>query len=718
MRSKRYHIILSVFLLLKFDFAFSESHISKNSLEIQIDGLLKEEAWKNSHKIKGFYNHFPLDNGQSENQTEAMIFHDGVNLYIGAIYHDTRPDHQVNTLKRDLYYEGVLISDCFGVVLDPYNTKDNGYLFALNAQGVQYDALIGNINELNSSWNAIWKSSVSVKGNDKYFEIAIPLDAINFNADNQSWGVQLFMNDTKINLVTTSVQSPRNFVQYDLRYTEEIEIKDLPDKVSNKYSIQPEFTATTNEDFLTNERNQSSKISLNGQYNITPSLRLDLAVNPDFSQVEVDQQVTNLSRFAINFPERRKFFLENSDLFSGLGTFNTNPFYSRRIGANSDIIYGAKISGNLSSNNRIGLLNAQTRGTSEVGNTNYTVAVTRHRFSDAVNSTAYLVNTLEDQFYNRIGGAELDYKSENGKWISNVNFSKSFTSHLSGKNNFIGASVGYNTKAFEWELEFQNTGRNYRAETGFIPFQFNYDASSDSFIQEGFTISRAGFQVRHFPKKSKKVDWIRRFWLTNMNVYNEDNSLRSATFFWSPFAIRFKNSSYVYAASQTQIENLRYSFDFLQSGDAISPGQYVQTFARIGYWAPNNQKFYYNIRFEYGQFYGGWRLNPEVRISYRVLPIAVISAGYEINDIDLGAKGSKTFHQARLSSEIYFDNRLNWTTYFQYNTQANNVNINSRVQWEYKPLSYIYLVFTNNYNEHFDAKNWGLSFKINRRLDF
>ena len=683
-----------------------------------IDGILDEEAWGFSQTVTGFYNHFPIDEGLSENQTEVKIFHDGVKLYIGAIYHDTQPQNNVNTLKRDLYYEGVFISDCFGVVLDPYNTQDNGYLFALNAEGVQYDALIGNINDLNGSWNTIWEGKVSVEGNDKYYEMAIPLDALNFGNTNSVWGVQFFINDTKINLFSTAEPSPRNFDQYDLRYTKKIEVTDLPDKVTNKYSVQPSITATTTEDLQTDVKSDSYKVSLNGQYNISPSLRLDLAINPDFSQVEVDRQVTNLTRFAVNFPERRKFFLENSDLFSELGTFETNPFYSRRIGAATDIMYGAKISGNVSPNNRIGILNTHTNGDGETDGTNYTVAVTRHKFSSSINATGFVVNTQRANFHNRIGGANLDFKSPNGRWTSNTKYSKAFTSHLSGQNNFFSSQVEYNTKELTMVLEYQTTGKNYSAETGFIPYQFNYDAETETFIKEGFKVAVAGFQIKHFPKKSKNVDWIRRFWLTNTNVLNEDNSLRSSIFFWSPFAIRFKNSSYVYVSSLTQIENLRYSFDFLQNGKNIQPDQYVYTFGRVGYWAPNNRKLYYNLRFEYGQFYGGTRLNPEVRVVYRLLPRAVISVSYEINDIDLDELGQRTFHLARFTSEIYFNNTLNWTTYFQYNTQADNVNINSRVQWEYKPLSYVYLVFTNNYNQDFGPKNWGVSFKINRRIDF
>ena len=96
-------------------------------------------------------------------------------------------------------------------------------------------------------------------------------------------------------------------------------------------------------------------------------MNLDLTLNPDFSQVEVDQQVTNLTRYEVTLPEKRQFFIENSDLFSSFGNSkDANPFFSRRIGIGKDINgngienkidYGMRLSGKLNNNFRIGLLN-------------------------------------------------------------------------------------------------------------------------------------------------------------------------------------------------------------------------------------------------------------------------------------------------------------------------------------------------------------------------
>ena len=100
---------------------------------------------------------------------------------------------------------------------------------------------------------------------------------------------------------------------------------------------------------------------------ITSSLNLDLTVNPDFSQVEVDQQVTNLERFELFFPERRQFFLENGDLFTNFGYANIRPFFSRRIGLGVPIRFGARLSGKLNKDWRMGVMDMQTASVDEIG---------------------------------------------------------------------------------------------------------------------------------------------------------------------------------------------------------------------------------------------------------------------------------------------------------------------------------------------------------------
>ena len=164
--------------------------------------------------------------------------------------------------------------------------------------------------------------------------------------------------------------------------------------------------------------------------------------------------------------------------------------------------------------------------------------------------------------------------------------------------------------------------------------------------------------------------------------------------------------------------DLKYGFDPLGNGNALQPKKYYYGHLKIGYNSANNQKLRYRLNIQKGNYYSGKRTSGGLYLNYQLLPFANFEASYDINAIDLNELGKETFHLARFTGEVFFNNRLNWTTYIQYNTQRDNFNINSRLQWEYKPLSYIYVVVSDNYNETIARKNWGIAFKMNYRFEF
>src|SRR5690606_29952146 len=168
-------------------------------------------------------------------------------------------------------------------------------------------------------------------------------------------------------------------------------------------------------------------------------LNLDLTVNPDFAQVDVDRQVINLSRFSIFFPERRNFFLENSDLFSSFGFRIIRPFFSRRIGlsngTNIPIPFGARLSGKIGRNWRVGLMNISTSGYRFNDSTyeearNYTVAAFQRRIFSASNIAGIFVNSFDvrnPNKYNHVAGLDYNLQSKNGKWLGKAFWHQSFS---------------------------------------------------------------------------------------------------------------------------------------------------------------------------------------------------------------------------------------------------------------------------------------------------
>jgi len=700
--------------------------ISFFNTSIQLDGELNEPVWNDLIPEGGFLNYIPNNGDLASNKTEVKMFHNGKNLYISAVYHDTTSEVQIGSLKRDDIGTSGADSDSFAIILDTYNQQQSGYFFIVNMGGALIDALVSRSRDgfgVSTSWNTIWNARTSVKGNLKIYEVEIPLKALGYKADNPEWGVMFHTRNIKINEWTTSTPIGRNFSQFDLRLSKSFTVENLSENKSSRFAVTPSLTVNHTEDVANDIKDTPIKPSVDLQYNLSSSLKLDATINPDFSQIDVDRQVTNLSRFSVFFPERRNFFLENSDLFTNLGVSGVNPFYSRRIGADSEISFGLKLSGNIAKKTRLGVLNVATKAKADNPAQNYGALVVQQQLSDAFTATGFLINRqeidglsfLDD--HNRVGGVNLNYQSKNNKWTGLANVASSSTSGISGDNNFYNLGVWYNNINTSIYAGIRKVEKNYITDVGFVPRLYNYDALSQSIIREGYAQTSGRLTLTKFYKDSKTFDNYRYLNLSN-NTYLDDQGevLQSRTMLNND--LTFKNQSFIYGWVIHEYVNLKYAFDPLNNRNPIVAGQYNFVDAGLGFSSAESKKFQYGGNIGFGSYYSGHRNQFSINAQYRLMPIARLQVRYERNGIDLNALGTETFHLARFTGEVFFSNRLNWTTYIQYNTQFDNFNINSRLQWEYKPLSYIYLVVSDNYNQDLIRKNWGLAFKMNYRFDF
>ncbi len=697
--------------------------ISYKEVEIQVDGKLDEAVWQQLPTYTGFYNYAPNDVGLAEQQTEVKLFHNGSKLFIALVYHDNDERSQVSSLKRDV---PIGLSDGFAMILDTQNQSQNAYYFSVNAYGALIDGLVERINggyDFTTTWNALWDAKTSKNGKDKLYEVAIPLKFLNFNKETDHFGLQIYVRDIKKNAWTILNNVKRNYRLFDLRFTENFSIQELPDRAGSKFALTPALMVNDQHDVINDDKETLVQPSLDLQYNLTSSLKLDATLNPDFSQIDVDQQVTNLSRFSIFFPERRNFFLENSDLFSNLGVQGVNPFYSRRIGANSDIQFGIKLSGNVAPKSRIGILNVQSEENELLASQNYAVLVGEQQFSKNLAATSYLINRQETdnlEFideYNRVTGVNLNYKSTNNRWLGLLNVGKSFSDGISDENTFYHGGIWYNKRGLAWNASLTSLGKNYITDLGFTPRLFNFDAINQVLVREGYTQLSTGLEYEKFYDRSETLNSFRMVNYNNNTYFDEQGDLNQMTNFLNS-ALFFKDLSAVYYVYTHNYVDLKYGFDPLGNGNAIQPGRYRFGLLKLGYNSANNQKFRYRFNLQRGNYFDGQQTSGGLYLNYQILPFANLELAYDVNAIDLDALGKETFHLARFTGAIFFNTRLNWTTYVQYNTQIDNLNINSRLQWEYKPLSYLYLVVSDNYTQNLSRKDWGVALKLNYRFDF
>ncbi|MDZ7646097.1 MAG: DUF5916 domain-containing protein [Cytophagales bacterium] len=362
--------------------------ISRANGPIIIDGVLGEPDWSNAGVASHFFLNYPVDTLAPAFQTEARVTFDDDNFYVSFVcFDDSRPT-VVQSLRRDFEWS---LNDNVGIYMDPYNDFTNGFFFGISPYGVQREGLMSgggtDSQGYNSNWDNKWYSAVKRLDDRWIAEIAIPFKSFRYNQGESVWNINFIRQDLKRNEVSSWIATPIQFFPSSLAWTGKVNWQSPSPHTGTNISIIPYATASASED---KEEGTSEKLvnaGFDAKVAITPSLNLDLTVNPDFSTVEVDRQIINLSRFEFQFPERRQFFSENSDLFSAPGfTSLTQPFFSRRIGLANDtsdnltrvpILYGARISGKIGSKWRVGLMNLQTKETESLGlpAQNYSVGV-------------------------------------------------------------------------------------------------------------------------------------------------------------------------------------------------------------------------------------------------------------------------------------------------------------------------------------------------------
>jgi len=284
------------------------------------------------------------------------------------------------------------------------------------------------------NWDSKWYSEVQLDDEKWVCEIAIPFKSIRFDDENTVWGINFSRLDLKASEKSSWAPVPRQFPSVSLAYAGALVWDAPPPKQGNNSSLIPYFYNRIVQENQSNAQNQF-KVGGDVKFNLTSSLNIDLTVNPDFSQAEVDQQVTNLDRFELFFPERRQFFLENADLFSNFGYATIRPFFSRRIGLEVPIDAGVRLSGNLNENWRIGVMDIQTQSDEDQGLSaqNFGVFSLQRKVLDRSNINFIFVNKQEvnrtnqsayTSPYNRNGGVEFNYFSQDNLWDGKLLFFK------------------------------------------------------------------------------------------------------------------------------------------------------------------------------------------------------------------------------------------------------------------------------------------------------
>nr|WP_307735121.1 DUF5916 domain-containing protein [Chitinophaga nivalis] len=689
--------------------------IRKAISPVKIDGVIDEAAWKVADVTTGFHMVLPMDTSAARLRTDVRMTYDDKNLYL--VVENYTPDegpYMVESLRRDFSF---LKNDNFLLFMDPFDDQTNGFSFGANAAGAQWDGLMYDGGKVDLSWDNKWVSVVKNYPDKWVFEAAIPFKTIRYKKGITKWGINFSRNDLKTTEKSAWAPVPRQFATASLAYTGSLEWDAAPPAAGANISLIPYLLGGISKDY---EKGTATKFrrdaGLDAKVAITSSLNLDLTVNPDFSQVDVDKQVTNLDRFELFFPERRQFFLENGDQFSNFGYATIRPFFSRRIGLGVPIHFGARLSGKLNKDWRLGVMNMQTGKQEATGlpAQNFTVAALQRRvFSRSnvgfifINKESLHYNPAEAEgkpvysAYNRNMGLEYNLASSNNFWTGKAMLLKSFSPGKSGYDMVHAANLQYTSK--QWNIGWQHeyVGRNYTAEAGYVPRQ-GYIKLAPQVTRLFFPLS--GPVLSHGPL-------VATTWFFDEKLHRTDNE----TLINYGIVFRKRNTLNIWAANT--FAQLLQPFDPTNTGkDSLLTGsRHSWSSMGMDYVSQPQQLFTYAFSARYGGYYAnGTRFMANTELGYRFQPYVSIALNVNFNKIDLPAPWhANTFWLVGPRLDVTMTNTLFFTGFMQYNGQQKNMNVNTRFQWRYRPASDLFIVYTDNYlPEPFFVRNRALVVKL------
>lgn len=691
-------------------------HIRKTTSPVIIDGIINEKAWQKTDVADDFYMVLPQDTSKASDHSEIRMTYDDKNLYLAATFYNSTPGtYYVESLRRDFSFGK---NDNFLLFIDPFNNQTTGFSFGSNAAGAQWDGTMYGGGRVDLNWDSKWISEVKSDEEKWVFEMAIPFKSIRYKDGVTEWGINFSRLDLKTSEKSSWTPIPRQFPTASLAYTGVLVWDAPPPSPGTNFSIIPYVLGGSSSDTDDeSKRVYEKKIGGDVKIGLTSSLNLDLTVNPDFSQVEVDREVTNLDRFELFFPEKRQFFLENADLFSNFGYATIRPFFSRRIGLGVPIQAGARISGNINEKWRLGVMDMQTSSMDDIGlpKQNFgVISLQRKVFSRSSiglmfidkESFNYPQDTEESRItypkFNRNLGLEYNLASSNNLWTGKAFFLKSFSPDKLGNGVTQAAHIEYKSKKWNWSVQEESVGRKYTAEVGFVP-------------RKGYVKMSSFLGYLFFPKNSKVVSHGPK--LSSSYFFNESMK-RTDNFSVLHYNLDFLNFSKLSLGLVDEYVELLEPFDPTGSGkDSLNIGTKHHWNAwRINYESKPQSMFTYSFRSHIGGYYeGGNRINITSDLGYRFQPYVSLSSNISYNYISLPEPWNNTeFWLIGSKIDITFTNKLFFATLFQYNEQSKNFNLNSRFQWRYKPASDLYVVYTNNHMlAPYSGRNWSLTLKLN-----
>jgi len=659
---------------------------------MHLDGILDEAAWLQADSITDLRQQDPDEGAPATERTVIRVLAGPDGLHVGFWCFDRDPAGLRRTqLRRDFDTDA---DDFVALLLDPQGDRRTGVYLAVNPNGARLDGeLIGN-NDTNDDWDGVWDARARVTPEGYTVEIVIPWQMLRYPLGVERWGFnagRMIRRGNEPVLWRGWLRQQGLFFQ-EAEGTLEVP-PDLP--LRRPFEARPYVAATAEAatrdyypggDSITAAGSTDAKIGFDGKLAVLPRMNLDVTVNTDFAQVEADQQVVNLTRFPVFFPEKRGFFLESAGIFEFGQAERTQLFHSRRIGLDSvgnvvPIVAGARLTGRAGPE-RLGLLAVRTGGD-----------------EDALDVVA---RVQHDVFSRGYVGAMGTFQGGPGiaddRMGGGLDFNVPLLLH--GQNivpaGFVAVTDNHDGRppASAWRLflDYPNDWAD-----GFIAvsrLEEAFDPALGFVRQTGIYRGTAG--ATFYPRPHR---WgIRRLVIKPLEFdvnHNLDGSLNNTWYEIIPLGAEFESGDQFELSVQRTTDVPADSFEIF-GGVIVPPGRYAWDRVELQVESYQGRAANASLSVNTGGLYDGTATGLEYEAGLRLAPhvIAHVEGGWDRVDLP---GGSFTAQQHSLRLDYATSPRLNTTLFVQWNNESDRLAVNARLHWIPRPGTDAYLVWNSTW---------------------
>lgn len=654
---------------------------------IQIDGFINEPEWEKAPVVSSFRQVEPNQGELAIYQTEVRILYNNDFIYIAArMYDDPGARPRVSSMTRNFaYFE----NDLFGVVFDPFNTERDAISFQVTPFGNQRDLQVFDDAIFNRDFDFVWHAQTQILHDGWVVEMAIPWSSVRYPEENDTWGINFIRIHRRSNEESAWAAWPRAFTGYRTAYAGKITGLQPPHPSLN-LRVQPYMLIQGDRSYSNNNPDVSLKPGGEIKWAPTKSSVVDITFNTDFAQVEVDDQVINLTRIPFIFPEKRQFFLENANLFN-VGRVNwLKPFFSRRIG--------------LTEMGEPAPIDAGFRFTDQNTERSYGALIMRQR-EMGQNPAAwfgvgrYLKNFGQDK---RAGilltgrhDNQMDGVAANKNVTANTNLFMRFSSGITLDANISGT---YDQNDSRWgnagDLLF------------FYLNSFIYVGLMQAFVSPEYNpgVGLVGRRDVIMTSPAATLNWrpawrpkaIRAFTPSILTFfYHSYSGLAPEQNYisLSPVSIEFNNGSNIKFSWIYEWHNLQ--TPFMPAGIILKPGEYDFQQYELQFRTDQSANLGLEGSVKRGGYFDGELTQFSLGSTVRPIPNIAFEGNFTRNLFsNLGPDAlNKRVDLLITRMRLSFNPRIHLIGLWQHNTNNKTNSINIRFNWEFRPLSHIYLVF-------------------------